>query len=182
MQTMVLFDVPSAFVAAGVLSRRAGRAGPARVFVGLGMAPAAVAFFEAWPAWDTHYLVEPDRLPAGMGGLLVLAVVLAGEAGIRLCKRPLLLAGVGLATLAGNLATGARLWRVGSRAAFRAGAAPVLPREFVAFAVPWFVWCGLLMALCWRWALPPGACRVTIHRTSDPSSPRSSEGHSRRSG
>ena len=41
-----------------------------------------------------------------------------------------------------------RTWHIGTREEYLAGTAPTLGADFLVFAAPWFIWSGLVLAFC----------------------------------
>ena len=144
---MLILDLALSLSAAGLIARRGGRAG---AFVLLGVALPGAALLCRFPEWMLQYKVADPPLAAALCAYLV-AVAVGGAAGARLGARsPRLLALPLFAALTWNLAHGAEMLHVGTTAAFRAGAAPLLPGHFLAWLAACSVVSGVAFGVCWK--------------------------------
>ncbi len=157
---MVGMDVPLAWVAGGIIGRRAAGRRPdiSLVFAGFGLGPAGLYFLCRWPAWDTHYLLGDDLPPAVVPLFSMALLGAALLAHLRGTSNRAIGAGL-LVVLASILLAPGRMLHVGSWGEWSRGAAPLLPGEFLlalllagAWVVFWAVGC-----LIWaeRVAWPP---------------------------
>ena len=148
---MVLFDISFSFVAAGALAWRTDGKRPELplVFTSVGLAPVCLAFLERYPDWDWQYLVNPDQLSPLTPAFFVGAIGLAALAGHWVgCHRPRWLAAAAAAFGVFCLVTLPRTLHVGTLSQWESGDAPILPWDFVVFALPWLTFAGVVMALC----------------------------------
>ena len=147
---MVGFDIPFAFVFAGLLSWRAGgeRLDAALLSAGIGITMPGLAFLEAYPDWDWQYLLDPAALPQGVSAFFAGAVLLSAWAGHRVGAREprAIIAVAGLLGLY-LLVSLPRILHVGDRAAYLAGEAPLLPVPFLLFCAAWMSLSGVVLGL-----------------------------------
>ncbi len=133
---MVGFDVPFTFLATGVLGWRArGKHRDVAVgWAGLGMGVSGLAFYLQYPAWDLQYLVDPAAMPSWFGAAFLGAIMVAGIAGHWVGSRyPKALIGMAVfIALYGLVSLPIQIW-VGSYAEYHAGAATMLPMDFIVF-------------------------------------------------
>ncbi len=150
---MVLFDIPYAFFAGGVIGWRAGgrRRDLALAYGAFGIAVPGTAFLEVYPGWDWQYMVDPATVPAGASAVFAGAVMASAVLGHALVsKRPralaALLAGL-LVYLAASIPT---MIHVGDMASWAAGGGFQLPWHFLVFSTVLMGASGVLFAWCWH--------------------------------
>jgi hypothetical protein len=148
---MVGFDIPFSFVAAGTLSWRYRGARPDLpiLYAGAGVAVPGLAFLERFPDWDCQYFVDASTLPLGFPAIFAAVVIIAGYLGARAgACCPKVVAGVAALLGLFTIVTAPRTAHIGTLAEYSAGTAPTLGAPFLSFAMPWFLWSGLVLAFC----------------------------------
>jgi hypothetical protein len=149
---MVLFDVPFAFVAAGLIGWRAQgrRFDLALACSALAVGVPGLAFLGSYPDWDWQYFVDASVFPAWFPAVFLGCVMLAGAAGhwvgAKWPKGTLISA---VLLLIYTLVCTKRTLYVGDLASYEAGTAPLLPTEFLLFSGAWFSFAGAVLLGCW---------------------------------
>lgn len=151
---MVGFDVPFTFLAAGVLGWRAQgqHRDVAIAWSSLGMGVSGLAFYLVYPAWDLQYLVDPAALPVWFPAAFLAGIVSAGIAGHWVGSRhPKAIAATGALMALYLLISAPIQVYVGSYAEYHAGAAALLPMDFIGFFTVAGAPATLGFAAAWYW-------------------------------
>ncbi len=161
---MVLFDIPYAFLAGGLIGWRGRglRLDLALIYGAFGVGVPALAFLERYPDWDWQYLLDATKLPAGAGAVFVLLVLLGAALGHRAGhRRPGLLIAAGALLLLHQALSFPRAIHVGTLASWKAGGGFLMPGHFLLFSTLLMGASLLLFIGCWHLAGLASPFRLT---------------------